>query len=188
MQLYGSFTSPFVRHCRIILKATALECDFIETDATQSAKISPTKKVPLLVDGDLQLTDSSSIIKYLREKSGQEFFNDVLHFELFNMSNTVLDACVNIFFLEKTDNIQLSQSQYLQRQNARVISGLQALNKQSFSHQLPLNDGELRLACFLDWGVYRGRIEISKLESLTSLLALAKTDPNFIATSIPEGA
>ena len=53
MKIYGSFTSPFVRHCRIVLLETGLTCEFIEVDATQSAQISPTKKVPLLVDGDI---------------------------------------------------------------------------------------------------------------------------------------
>lgn len=46
MELYGSYTSPFVRHCRIALLQTQQDCQFIETDAQQSATLSPTKKVP----------------------------------------------------------------------------------------------------------------------------------------------
>ncbi|WP_354624436.1 glutathione S-transferase [Psychromonas sp. MME2] len=184
MKVYGSYTSPFVRHCRIVLLQTGLQHQFIETDAATSANLSPTKKVPLLIDNGVTLTDSSSIIKYLREKSGQPFFADVADFELFNMSNTVLDACVNIFFLE-LDGIKLAQSHYLQRQHARVLSGLMALNKRTFSHELPLSDGELRLACFLNWGLYRRRIDLSELPVLQHLLALANTDKEFIATAPP---
>lgn len=185
MKIYGSFTSPFVRHCRIALIETGLMCEFIETDAVQSAEISPTKKVPLLVDGDITLTDSSSILRYLRVKSGAEFMDDIGDFELFNMTNTVMDACVNIFFLEKFDGISREQSTYLSRQQARVLSGLVALNESPIEAQLPLSDGLLRLACFLDWGVYRERIELKNLTNLTRLLDLARTDKNFIKTAPP---
>ena len=37
MKLYGSYTSPFVRHCRIVLLETQQSCEFIETDQTSSA-------------------------------------------------------------------------------------------------------------------------------------------------------
>lgn len=185
MKIYGSFTSPFVRHCRIALLETNLVCEFIETDALQSAKLSPTQKVPLLVDGDLTLTDSSSILKYIREKAGLSFFTQIKDFELFNMTNTVMDACVNIFFLEKTDNIKLTDSKYLQRQNSRVLSGLEALNKMELATQLPLTDGQIRLACFLDWGIYRNRINLFELDNLAKLLELAKKDKAFADTAPP---
>ena len=185
MKIYGSFTSPFVRHCRIALLESDLPCEFIETDAVQSAQISPTKKVPLLVDGDITLTDSSSILRYLREKSGAPFMPDILDFELFNMTNTVMDACVNIFFLEKFDNVTEEQSSYIGRQKARVLTGLEALNEAELSAQLPLSDGLIRLACFLDWGIYRERIELKKLTNLTRLLDVARTDANFIKTVPP---
>ncbi|MFT6987637.1 MAG: glutathione S-transferase [Psychromonas sp.] len=183
MKIYGSFTSPFVRHCRIALLETNLACEFIETDAAHSAKLSPTKKVPLLVDDDLILTDSSSILKYIREKAGLHFFAEINDFELFNMTNTVLDACVNIFLLESFDGIKLSDSKYLQRQNGRVLSGLKALNSAVLATQLPLTEGQLRLACFLDWGLYRNRIDLFELDNLSKLLVLAKKDKYFADTA-----
>ncbi|GLS90155.1 hypothetical protein GCM10007916_12220 [Psychromonas marina] len=185
MKIYGSYTSPFVRHCRIALLQADIECEFIETDATQSAEISPTKKVPLLVDGDITLTDSSSILRYLREKSGVAYMDDIVDFDLFNMTNTVMDACVNVFFLEKMDEITIEQSSYLTRQNERVLSGLIALNESPIEAQLPLSDGLIRLACFLDWGVYRDRIDLKKLTTLTRLLDIARTDKHFIKTVPP---
>ncbi|MCP4320842.1 MAG: glutathione S-transferase [Alteromonadales bacterium] len=185
MKIYGSYTSPFVRHCRIAILEADIVCEFVETDAKQSAEISPTKKVPLLVDGDLTLTDSSSILRYLREKADMPFMADIQDFELFNMTNTVMDACVNIFFLEKFDDITSKQSSYLTRQKARVLSGLEALNDCELNSQLPLTDGLIRLACFLDWGVYRERIDLKKLTNLTRLLDVARTDKNFIKTVPP---
>ncbi|MCE0555415.1 glutathione S-transferase family protein [Motilimonas sp. E26] len=186
MKLYGSFTSPYVRHCRIVLAQTGLECEFIETDAVASAELSPTKKVPFLIDGNLTLTDSVVILKYLREKAGQTFFPDMMDFERFAMVNTVMDATVNIFFLEKQDNIQVNDSQYLQRQQGRVESGLACLNQTVVTNKLPLSDGQLRLACFLDWGVYRQRINLAPYPALAELLTLANTDPLFTATAPPE--
>ncbi|MCE2594861.1 glutathione S-transferase N-terminal domain-containing protein [Motilimonas cestriensis] len=188
MQLFGSFTSPYVRHCRLVLAQTGLECEFVETDAVASAELSPTKKVPFLIDGALTLTDSVVILKYLREKAGQVFFSEMKDFELFAMVNTVMDATVNIFFLEKQDNIQVSDSQYLQRQQGRVESGLACLNQAALTDKLPLSDGQLRLACFLDWGVYRQRIDLTPYSALAALLTLAKTDPQFTATAPPENS
>ncbi|WP_413702141.1 glutathione S-transferase family protein [Psychromonas sp. KJ10-10] len=185
MKIYGSYTSPFVRHCRIALLETDIPCEFIETDAVQSAQICPTKKVPMLIDGDLTLTDSSSILRYLRQKAGTPFMDDIQDFELFNMTNTVMDACVNIFFLEKLDQITEEKSSYISRQKARVLSGLEALNQTELNAQLPLSDGLMRLACFLDWGIYRDRIDLKKLTNLTRLLDVARTDKHFIKTAPP---
>jgi len=187
MKIYGSLTSPFVRHCRIALLETELQCEFIEVDVAQSAQLSPTKKVPLLVDGDLTLSDSSSILRYLRQKSGASCLEDINDFEMFNMTNTVMDACINVFYLEKLDNITLDKSSYLTRQNARVLSGLKALNELPIEAQLPLSDGLIRLACFLDWGVFRERIDLKTLTNLTRLLDVARTDASFIKTVPPIG-
>jgi len=185
MKIYGSFTSPFVRHCRIALLETDLVCEFIETNPIENTQVLPTKKVPLLVDGDITLTDSSSILRYIREKSGTVYMPELLDFELFNMTNTVMDATVNVFYLEKFDDITTEKSSYLARQQSRVLSGLEALNEQELSTQLPLSDGLMRLACFLDWGIYRERIDLKKLTNLTRLLDVARTDKNFIKTVPP---
>ena len=101
MKLYGSYTSPFVRHCRIALLETGLACEFIETDQAGSAAKSPTKRVPFLEDGDVFLTDSSSILKHIREKAGTAFLSSASELDLFAMVNTALDATVNLFFLER---------------------------------------------------------------------------------------
>ena len=60
MQLYGSYTSPFVRHCRIALAQAGISFDLVETDGAQSARLSPTSKVPFLKGDGISLTDSTS--------------------------------------------------------------------------------------------------------------------------------
>ena len=201
MKLYGSYTSPFVRHCRIALlegqsKGT-LECEFIETDIVASGKLSPTKKVPFLTDTiydeknnteEVELTDSASIVMYLREQSGQKFFNDAKDFNLFCNVNTVLDASVNLFFLELKDKILPAEGSYLARHKDRVESALSHMNESTYSSQAPFTDGELRLACFLDWGLFRNRINIDGLDNLQALLNSARSYDIFAQTAPPVGA
>jgi len=196
MKLYGSYTSPFVRHCRIaLLEGQAqgtLDCEFIETDIVASGKLSPTKKVPFLQDvnngKDIELTDSASILMYLREQSGQTFFNEANDFNLFCNVNTVLDASVNLFFLELKDNILPTEGSYLERHRERVLSALSYFNESRYSSQAPFTDGELRLACFLDWGLFRKRISLEGLENLQALLNAARNYDVFSKTAPPEGA
>lgn len=196
MKLYGSYTSPFVRHCRIaLLEGQAqgtLDCEFIETDIVSSGKLSPTKKVPFLTDTlnneEVELTDSASIVMYLREQSGQTFFKSANDFNLFCNVNTVLDAAVNLFFLELKDNILPTEGSYLERHRERVLSGLQYFNEQEYSSTAPFTDGELRLACFLDWGLFRKRINIDGLDNLQTLLNAARSYDVFAQTAPPVGA
>ena len=76
MKLYGSVTSPYVRHVRVALAQSGFDYTFVEADYAMSAERSPTAKVPFFEDGDLTLTDSTSILKHVREKSGMEFLED----------------------------------------------------------------------------------------------------------------
>lgn len=190
MQLHGSYTSPFVRHCRIALLEGNLDCEFIETDLVGSAQGSPIKKVPFLRDGELMLTDSSSILMHLRAKAGGAFFTDVRDYDLFCLVNTVMDATVNLFFLERDDKLGPEQSSYLMRQQARVSSGLVELNNRNWPTSLrrgsrPLTDGELRLACYLAWGLFRKRLSLDEFPALTVLLTLACEHRPFVETAPP---
>lgn len=163
MKLFGSYTSPFVRHCRIVLLETGLDFEFIETDQAGSAAQSPTKRVPFLEDGDVFFTDSSSIIKYLREKTGQTFCAQIKEFDEFCMVNTALDTTVNIFFLER-DGVKAGEVPYVQRQIARIDSILMELDNLQLPTSAPYNDAQLRLACFIGWAKFRNRAGFSLTE------------------------
>ena len=183
MKLYGSYTSPFVRHCRIVLLETGLKCEFIETDAAASATQSPTKRVPFLEDGEYFLTDSSSIIKYLREKSGGKFCESAKELDDFCLVNTALETTVNVFFLER-DGATASELPYLQRQVARIESSLAEINNLSLPSNAPYNDAQLRLACYIGWAKFRKRVDFSSYQKLEDFFAginqyaaFAKTAP-----------
>lgn len=185
MKLYGSYTSPYVRHCRVVLLETDLLCSFIETDHSASAQGSPTKRVPYLHDGPLALTDSAAIIKHLRNRAGQTFLPDVADYNRFCMINTALDTTVNLFLLEK-EGITPESSAYLARQSQRVASILAQLEKLSLPEQPPFSDVELRLACYLAWGLFRKRFSLENHPNLTRFLDAANRYEPFAVTAPPQ--
>ena len=70
--IIGSYLSPYVRKALVLLelKAVAYEVDpivpFYGND--EFARLSPLRQIPVLVDGDLVLNDSSVICQYLEER------------------------------------------------------------------------------------------------------------------------
>jgi glutathione S-transferase len=185
MKLYGSFTSPFVRHVRIVILETNLECEFIETDQATSAVKSPTKRVPFLEDGDIFLTDSSSIIKYLREKAGQGFCKTARELDEFCLVNTALDSTVNLFFI-KRDGVDIQTIPYLQRQAARIESSLVELNQLPLPSAAPYTDAQLRLACYIGWSKLRNQVDFSNYPHLEMFYTAIQDYPAFQATRPPQ--
>jgi glutathione S-transferase len=182
MKLYGSYTSPFVRHCRIVLLETGIDCEFIETDLAASAVKSPTKRVPFLEDGDIFLTDSSAIIKHLREKAGSQFCATTHELNKFCLVNSVLDTVVNLFFI-KRDGVDISSIPYLQRQAARIQSTLEELNNTAFALQAPYDDADLRLGSFMSWAILRNQIDFSRYPQLEKFYQAILTYDAFAKTS-----
>lgn len=181
MKLFGSYTSPYVRHCRIVLAQNNDTFEFIPTDYSQSAQQSPTQRVPFLHDGDVQLTDSAAILRYLRERHQQPFCDDVADFDLFCLANTALDATVNLFLLER-DNITTKDSPYLQRQYDRIHTILKELNERDWPETNQYSDGQLRLACFLSWAEFRERIQLAEYPNLQQFLLGMNHQPWFANT------
>lgn len=70
--IIGSYLSPYVRKALVLLelKGVAYEVDpivpFYGDD--EFARLSPLRQVPVLVDGELVLNDSSVICQYLEER------------------------------------------------------------------------------------------------------------------------
>ncbi|GGB48126.1 glutathione S-transferase family protein [Shewanella inventionis] len=184
MKLYGSYTSPFVRHCRIALLESTLDYEFIETDQAASATMSPTKRVPFLQDGELTLTDSSAILRYIRQKSAKPFIDSAVEFDQYCMINTALDSTINLFFLAR-DGVDIERFDYTLRQAQRVESILVELEQLNLPLHGPFNDVQLRLACYLSWAVFRQRINIDRYPKLKLFLAALEHEPFFVETAPP---
>lgn len=184
MKLYGSYTSPYVRHCRVALAQSAYDFEFVEADYTMSAMDSPTAKVPYFIDDETKLTDSSSILKYIREKSGKAYLADIEDFENFTLATTLLDATINLFLLE-LDGFGPEDIKYLTRQKNRVENGLKEIDKRINLNQSIETDSVLRCACFIDWALFRKRIRIDGLSNIQGLLSKANELEVFSSTAPP---
>ncbi len=185
MKLYGSYTSPFVRHCRITLAETGLDCEFIETLPANKGELPPTLKIPFLTDGDLQLHDSTSIIRYMREKANMPFLPDIESFDFFGVVNTALDSVVNIFQLERS-GVTVSNYAYLQRQQERVLGTVSYINEQLSKRDMGWDDAMIRLVCFADWAIYRDRVDLSAFDQIHHWLNKARDMDSFASTAIPQ--
>ncbi|WP_441003522.1 glutathione S-transferase [Pseudocolwellia agarivorans] len=185
MILYGSYTSPFVRHCRIALLSANIDFEFVDTDYASSSEKSPAKKVPFLQDGTLTLTDSSSILLHIKQKSGQAGFVDVVDFDLYTLANTALDSEINLFILGNS-GVTPENNDYMLRQKNRVNACLEELNTIISSTDITdhkYSDGQLRLACLLAWGVFRNRFSLEEFSALNEFLSTINTWELFDATS-----
>ena len=185
MELFGSYTSPFVRHVRIAMTETKTEFSLTETDHEMSAKLSPAKKVPFLHHKELRLHDSSSILKYVREKAGERYFADPKDYDQYCLVNTALDACINLFLLEQ-EGVSADNNGYMKRQQQRVEQILEVMeNKEhavAYEGPHPFSDGELRLGCFLSWGLFRKRITLDKYPRLQEFVDKINDYPIFADT------
>jgi glutathione S-transferase len=181
MKLYGVRTSPYVRHARVALTQSNLEWE-LEQVTLDTISRSPTLRVPFLIDGDLTLSDSSVIVRYVREQSGQAFLATVADHELFALATSVLDTAVNVYLMNIGDSADLAEvpagasitgfdpKTYFERQQERIAVGVQELEHCQLSSSQPYTDGEIRLACLLDWAAYRGTIDLSGKDNLCRFL------------------
>nr|XP_003704435.1 PREDICTED: glutathione S-transferase 1 [Megachile rotundata]XP_012143182.1 PREDICTED: glutathione S-transferase 1 [Megachile rotundata]XP_012143183.1 PREDICTED: glutathione S-transferase 1 [Megachile rotundata] len=75
MKLYSILDGPPSVACRQALKALNIDYELIEVDflkgdhmTEEYAKMNPQKEIPVLVDGDLAIGESTAIIQYLCDK------------------------------------------------------------------------------------------------------------------------
>lgn len=192
LRLHGSLTSPYVRHCRIALVEAKLGFELIETNQTQSAQQIATARVPYLETGKYTLTDSASILRYIRESAEQTFMPSVEDFDHFCFINTALDASANVFYLEKF-GLSEPDNDYITRQNLRIQSIVKRLNEHSFLDAIDVdnienNDVALRLANYLDWSQFRQRLNLSPYRNLQDVLTNAQQYSIFAQTQPTEAS
>jgi len=100
--------------------------------------------------------------------------------------NTALDTCINLFLLER-DGIATESVPYLSRQQSRIHAIMTDLNaRNSNLPELPWNDETMRLACFLDWALFRQRVSLEPYPELVKLLAAANQHEAFVRTAPPK--
>lgn len=181
IQLYGSYTSPYVRHCRVSLLDTNTPFEFIEADTALRDQVTPTMKVPYLEQGTLKLHDSQSIIQYVRQLARQSAFPKIEDLDIFLLANTILDTAVNVYLLKRS-HLDEQSVPYLHRQSQRITTLLKALEPMVQTRPWAWDDTTIRIACMVSWLKVRGFNDFADLPALWALNTQALTQPNFAAT------
>lgn len=81
MKLYGNRFSPPSNKVEMVLNKLGIEYEFVFVDLLNGEKrkpeflsLTPFGKVPVLVDGNFKLSESTAIIKYLARKAKSELY------------------------------------------------------------------------------------------------------------------
>jgi glutathione S-transferase len=184
LKLFGSYTSPYVRHCRIAMLETHTPFELVQADMTVSAQQSPAQRVPYLQDGDVFLSDSAAILRYVREKAGQAFCATPQRLDKFCLVNTAMDACINLFFIGR-DGVDVGSIPYLQRQASRIATTLAELDKSALPKIVAMDDADLRLACFIGWAKFRKQVDFAPYVNLEAFYAQMLSYQSFVDTLPP---
>lgn len=183
--LYGTKTSPFVRHCRIAFAQEGIGYDLTHVDFATSGEQTPTKRVPFLKDNrGLFLTDSSAIILHARQSVGKTFLANSQEANIYFTANTALDTGINIFLMELNG---VTDIPYMERQRQRLASCFAAL-EESIDPDAAMDDGLIRTGCLTSWVTFRDRFDFSSHEKLVALQKRIDADPVFRETAPPADA
>lgn len=185
--LYGSKTSPYVRHCRVVLLDTQTPFEFIEADTAMRDQVTPTLKVPYMENEGLKLHDSHSIVQYCRQQAGELPFQSITDLDYFLLASTLLETGINILQLKRS-GLTVSAVPFLQRQTLRLTSLLDAFANITAQRSWQWNDATIRAACMIRWIEMRGFDDFSRYPALRALHSQALEHANFVATEPPEVA
>ena len=114
IQIVGSFLSPYVRKVLACLewKGLAYAVDPIVPffGNERFTALSPLRRVPVMVDGELALADSSVICQYLEDRyptpsflGGPAWADRLVHRELDELGDTIADQAVAAFLSRGRD-------------------------------------------------------------------------------------
>lgn len=181
MHLYGSDTSPYARRIRMFahyhkldLPYTCLDI-FAQDDRQTMVEHNPTRKIPFLTDGELNIADSGLIMRYLtKQKQLSEMTwwqaNQLVQIDACNDSFVELLICKRSEFDTSEDKL------FFNLQNERVTALLGYLNEQCVKDVfLESSYLKISLYCLLDWILFR---DLYDLQNFDELLAFHQTQSN----------
>ncbi|MEL0639908.1 glutathione S-transferase family protein [Pseudoalteromonas aliena] len=174
MKLVGTVASPYARRIRMWALENKLDLEFVildifsEQGRSTLASKSPARKVPILIDGDLTLGDSNSILRYLLQKTGKLQLTWSQE-QLLTVINACNDSLVEIALCKRSGFNTQSDKLFFNLQNERIAETLSYLN----TH---LADGEFKsceylnisLYCLLDWICFRELTDFSQHSELVA--------------------
>ncbi len=144
MKLYGSLPSPYVRRVRLFMAEHDVEhtielVSLYDDEARQAfAKISPVRKLPLLIDGDQMVMDSHVIHRYLCYKYNLPTLTVAQSNDL-SVIDGALDSLIILFYCKQSGFEDDGERLIYKLQKERLLDTLTHLNKQ------------VEAGCFDDW-------------------------------------
>jgi glutathione S-transferase len=188
MKLYGSVASPFVRRLRLLLVNQSYE--FISLNIFESAgretlvRLNPTRKVPMLQDGEQVIFDSGVIFRYLCQKLQLPTLSWPDENRL-TMINAVNDSLVEILLCQRSGFDTKSDKLFFNLQHERITGTLQVLEQQAADQQFASWDYlAISLFCLLDWIEFRQLADLSPYPHLRQFWSQAQHQPG-VAQSDP---
>ena len=174
MQLVSTVASPYARRIRI----WALEnnCDlelitldiFSEQDRPSMISKNPARKIPILIDGDLTLSDSNSILRYLLEKTAQPKLTWPQE-NLLTTINACNDSLVEMVLCKRSGFDTHSDKLFFNLQNERIAETLSYLNTHLTDDEFKSCESlNISLYCLLDWICFRELTDFSQYSALVS--------------------
>ena len=186
MQLFGSVASPFVRRLRLLLVDQPYE--FISLNIFESAgretlvRLNPTRKVPMLQDGELVIFDSGVIFRYLCQKLQLPALSWSDENRL-TMINAVNDSLVEILLCQRSGFDTNSDKLFFNLQHERIGGTLQVLEQQAAEGQFAKWDYlAISLYCLVDWIAFRQLVDLSPYPALQRFYANAQNQPGVAQT------
>ncbi|MCO4794065.1 MAG: glutathione S-transferase N-terminal domain-containing protein [Bacteriovoracaceae bacterium] len=158
MKLIGSVASPYVRRIRLQLKEKDYEFIPVNVFSKEGQELiekhSPTKRVPILIDGDKTIWDSLLIARYLQK--GVEF--DLETEKELILINEANDSAINLFQLKLFGTDPTGDSKFSKIQKERINFILDR-----FESDIPTVEiSKQWLFCLLDWLDFREVLEWKK--------------------------
>ena len=140
MKLIGSLTSPYVRKARIVLAEKKIEYEFeLDSPWTAETKVpnfNPLGKIPVLVlDDSTVLFDSRVIVEYIDSAAPNSKLTPTSNRDRAEVkrwgavADGICDAAA-LVFLEKKRPKEQQSSEWIARQEGKIILGLEYIAEQ----------------------------------------------------------
>jgi len=188
MKLFGSVSSPFVRRLRLLLVNQPYELislNIFETVGRETlVQLNPTRKVPMLQDGELVIFDSGVIFRYLSQKLQLPALSWADENRL-TMINAVNDSLVELLLCQRSGFDTHSDKLFFNLQHERVVGTLQVLEQQAATGQFADWDYlAISLYSLLDWAEFRQLADLKPYPALQQFMQ-TKKDQAGIAQTCP---
>lgn len=188
--LLGSLTSPFVRRIRMVMENIPYdlkELNIFETDdALTLNKYNPVNQLPVLINEEIKILDSRHIFNYLNKIYKLQEFSWEEENQL-TIIEGALNSGINLLLMKRSGMKIDEPYMFINRQKERLDSVLDYLRPYIEGPALKdWNFITMTLYSFLDWGVYRGILNLDLRPECHNFLEHYKNKAIVQQTAIPK--